>query len=150
MVRVHQRHKKTNYARSWEGRDEFWPEKNSVLGRKALNRLLQWKTLDQLKNTSLRGAPRDTEKGQAWGSWDRKECEGSLPLLEVLCTQNWCLTGFTISNSFKLPLQWLFVFCLPHLYLFYAEIKKKNNHTITSADWTFKIITFQRNSFLPR
>lgn len=83
------------------------------------------------------------------GSWDRKGSEGSLPLLEVLCMQNRCLTSFMISNSFKLPLQWLFVFCLPHLYLFYTEIKKKNNHAITSADWTFKIITFQRNRFFP-
>lgn len=69
-------------------------------------------------------------------------------LKEVTCMQNWCLTGFMISNSFKLPLQWLFVFCLPHLYLFYTEIKKKHNHAITSADWTFKIISFQRNNFI--
>lgn len=36
-------------------------------------------------------------------------------------------------NSVQLPLQWLFVFCLPHLYLFYTEIKKKNNQAIIST-----------------
>lgn len=36
-------------------------------------------------------------------------------------------------NSVQLPLRWLFVFCLPHRYLFYTEIKEKNSWAITSA-----------------
>lgn len=81
--------------------------------------------LEQLKHTGLTRALR----GPGDGDWarvagregHRRRCEGSLPLLEVMDVQNRCLTGFTISNSFKLPLQWLFVFCLPHLYLFETD-----------------------------
>lgn len=143
----------------WEWKDEW----STILAKKAFSlgqrstkpiipkackyyerRQKSWKTLVFWEH-------RGVLKIAGWAGWWRGGTVKDLKevfLKEGTRMQNWCLTGLMISNSFKLPLQWLFVFCLPHLYLFYIEIKKKNNQAITSAAWTYKIITFQRNNFL--